>query len=334
MSSVRSITSLSAWFKWIGLCLSVGNLVLRAATLTPLPNTKVIHEYDPNNHIPAFSGNAFLRLRGNQSPSPSIEALDPQGNLQGFTSIVVPDARVTAIYGFSRGNDGSVAASGWSESYDGKTAFFVAVIPGADQAPTIIRTNSYAAHELVIAADGTVWTVGNVMNRKSELPDADPKGGTVRHYDRSGKLLESFFPYSALNDQVRVMMGFVAASRDRIGWISTGDPHGGKDRLGAYVEFSAGGSKVDEYPLPPIAPQLGAVLFGLALTDDGSAFATVLVAKDKEQMFSLNRSTRGWEPVSPPGLASGTWFLSGASGNTVAVWTMYTKEVHFYAVGK
>ncbi len=332
MSIVRSITAIFAWLKWIGLCLLVGNPV-GAATLTPVPNTKVVHEYDPNNHIPAFSGNAFLRLRGNQSPSPAIEALDLQGNLRSVTSIAVPDARVTTLYGFSRANDGTVAASGWSESYDGKTAFFVAVVPRADQAPTIIRTNSYAAHELAIAADGTVWTVGNVLNRKADLPDADPKGGTVRHYDRSGKLLDSYFPYSALNDQVRVMMGFLSASRGRIGWISTGDPHGGNDRLGAYVEFSAGG-KVDEYALPPIAPQSGAVLFGLALTDDGSTLATVLVARDKEQMFSLNRSTRAWEPVSPPGLPAGASFLSGASGNTVAVWEMPGKEVHFYAVEK
>jgi hypothetical protein len=72
----------------------------------------------------------------------------------------------------------------------------------------------------------------------------------------------------------------------------------------------------------------------LALTDDGSALATVLVSQDKEQMFSLNRATRGWEPVSPPGLPSGASFLSGASGNTIAVWMMYTKEVHFYTVGK
>ena len=128
-------------------------------------------------------------------------------------------------------------------------------------------------------------------------------------------------------------MGFLAASRDRVGWISTGDPHDGKERLGAYVEFSAG-SKVDEYPLPPIAPQAGAVLYGLALTDEGSAFATVLVSQGKEQMFSLNRETRGWDPVNPPGLPSGASFLSGASGNTIAVWMMYTKEVHFYTVAK
>jgi hypothetical protein len=330
---IGSITSIPAWFMWIGSCLSVANPALLAASFTPVPSTKVIHEYELNNHIPAFSGNAFLRLKGNQSPSPAIEAIDLQGNLIGFTSIVVPDARITGIRVFSRGSDGTVAAGGWSESYDGKIASFLAVIPGNGQPPNIIRTNPYAIRGLVVAADGTVWTVGEVVNRKSDPADADLKGGTVRHFDRSGKLMESLLPYSALNDQLRVYMGFMAASRDRVGWISTGDPHDGKARLGAYVEFTGSG-KVDEYPLPPIAPQAGAVLYGLALTDDGSVLATVLVSQDKEQMFSLNRATRGWEPVSPPGLPSGASFLSGASGNTIAVWMMYTKEVHFYTVGK
>jgi hypothetical protein len=86
--------------------------------------------------------------------------------------------------------------------------------------------------------------------------------------------------------------------------------------------------------MPPIAPQAGAVLYGLALGDDGSVFATVLVSQGKEQMFSLNRSTRGWEPVSPPGLPLGASFLSGASGNTIAIWTPYTEDVHFYDVAK
>jgi hypothetical protein len=331
---IRSIASAPACFGAIGLRLALC-VTLHAATFTPVPSTKVVHEHDPNNHIPVFSGDAFLSLRGNQSATPAIEAIDLQGNPIGFTSIVVPDARITGINCFSRGSDGTVAAGGWSTSYEGKTAAFVAASPGPGQALNIIRTNPYVPRQLAVGADGTVWTAGEVVNRKSEPPDADPEGGTLRHFDRSGKLLESFFPYSRLNDRVRVAMGFLAAAHDRIGWISTGDPHDGKERLGAYVEFTANG-KVDEYPLPPIAAQqAGAVLYGLALTDDGSALATVLVAPDKLQMFSLHRSTRAWEPVNPPGLPSrGAQFLSGASGNTIAIWTQDTKDVHFYRAAK
>lgn len=223
---------------------------------------------------------------------------------------------MTGINAFSRGRDGTTAAAGWAESYDGKTAAFIEVFPADGQPPKIIRTNPYAVEKLAVAVDGTVWTVGNVLKWRPEPADTDSSSGTIRHFDQSGKLLESFCPFSTLNDKVWVMMGFLAASRDRVGWISTGDPHAAEGRLGAYAEFTAGG-KVDQYPLPPMAPQPGAALYGLALTDDGSVFATVLVSSHKEQMFALKD------------LPSGAQFLLGGSSNTIATWAMYTKDVRF-----
>lgn len=104
----------------------------------------------------------------------------------------------------------------------------------------IVRTNPHVVRQLATAVDGT--------------PGSGPKGGTIRHFSQSGKLPESYFPYATLNDQVRVTMGFLAALRDRVGWISTGDPHAREERLGAYVAFTEGG-KADQFPLSQIAPQ-------------------------------------------------------------------------------
>ena len=69
-----------------------------------------------------------------------------------------------------------------------------------------------------MAADGSIWAVGNVLsNRRFDPPDADPKGGAVRHFDRSGKLIESFFPYASLNDRVRVAKNMGTWGPHRIG---------------------------------------------------------------------------------------------------------------------
>ena len=312
------------------LCLFLGTTpILLGATLTRVPDTKVAFVHETINRRPSYAGNAFLRLKGNNSPSAAIEALDLQGNLVGLASIPITDARLIAVRAFSRGIDGTLAAGGWSQSYDGRTASYLAIMPGDGQAHTIVRTDSYGVRKLAVAADGTVWTVGNVLHREDRPPDADPKHGTVRHFDHSGKLIGSFFPYASLGDSLRDTIGFMGASRDRVGWISSGYASQGKDRLGAYVEFTAAGA-VEEYPLPPTVQRRIDALYGLALTDDCGVFAQVLDEKGKEQIFRLNRSSRSWERVSPLGMPDGLR-LAGGSGNTLALWPN-NGDVYFYAV--
>jgi hypothetical protein len=330
MSPIRSKSSLTTYIVWVGMCLWVELPgILHAASFTLVSNTKLTHEMAPPNHLPVFHANAFLRLSGNLGISPTLEALDLQGSLLSSVSVVVPEAHVVGVNAFSRAGDGAFVAGGWCESADGKMAGFIAVVPTGGGPPQIIRTNPYGVEKLVVAADGTIWTVGNVLVRKSDPPDTDPKGGTVRHFDRSGNLFDSYYPFASLDDRVRVMMGFMAASHDRVGWISNADPQPGRERLGAYVEFTAAG--VLEYPLPPMAPVAGAVLYGLALTDDGGVFAKVAVVDGQgSQVVSLDRSTRTWNAVSGFGDSLNDAFLTGASGNTIAIWTPATKNVNFY----
>jgi hypothetical protein len=327
--SYRPVRWTAAHFVRVGLCLGISApLILAGAGFSQLANTKITHQNDPPNHLPVFQADAFLRLKANLTGSPTIEALDLQGNMLGSASVLIPDAHVTGVNAFSRGADGTIVAGGWCESADGKIASFIDVIASGGGAPQIIRTNPYGVEKLVVATDGTIWTVGNVLHRASDPPDSDPKGGTVRHFDRSGKLLESFFPYTALDDRLRVMMGTLDASRDRVGWISTGDPQPGKGRMGAYVEFTSAG--VQEYPLPAIAPTAGAVLYGLALTDNGGIFVKVLTGGQRTEFMSLDRSTGSWTAVSPFIDPGNDAMLFGASGNTVAVWTPSTMNVYFY----
>jgi hypothetical protein len=127
------------------------------------------------------------------------------------------------------------------------------------------------------------------------------------------------------------MVGFIAASPDRVGWISHGDPSANAPRRGGYVEIERDGNPT-LYPLPPLSGDAGAVLYGMGMLEDGSVYVSAVGPDEKQTLYSLDRTTRSWNAVNIPGLNGPLTaaFLHGGSGTVLAISAQNFKAVRFF----
>ena len=268
---------------------------------------------DQEHRLPVWSGGALLQSINDGSSAPGVQVFERSGRLADTISIRIPGANVTRISSVSRSMGGDFAACGFSTDNDGRSATFVAWRLHDSEDLTVVRTSPFAPRRVAIEADGSVWAVGNFNSRGGIDPDKEH--GVLRHYDKTGRLLRSLFP-SASIDRLRPYMGFVAASADRVGWISEGSPGSQVSNPGGYVEVMSSGEVV-QYSLPSGYSGEGPNLYGFALTDDSEAFVVALVSANASRLFRLDRNAREWVPVSARNVPENA-FLYGASGKTLA----------------
>jgi hypothetical protein len=227
----------------------------------------------------------------------------------------IPGASNTAVDGFARGADGTVALCGRSYASDGRGAPFIAWISADGNSQQVIRTEPYSPRVIAVAPDGTLWTVGKELNSDgSEKSGVNLDAGVVRHFDRTGKSLGTFIPRSSIQDSTHLtnQQSLLAAAADRAGWL-----HFDRSNRGAYVEISSDGN-IATYPMPQTQAK-GMRFGGIAFTDSGDVFAEVdnPDGNSNFSLFALNRSAGQWLPVRIP--ASGRWaLLLGGSGNELA----------------
>ncbi len=303
--------------------------VLCADALRPLPYAGVTHTSVAGDPDPVFSSGAVLKVKANRSPTPEIQVIDVNNNLVSTVSVNIPEARSVIVYSFAHGADGDLAVSGCSFAEDGRFAEFIDLMGSHEAGAKIIRTDPFVPRSIALAADGTVWATGNVYHSKTAPLDVDPAHSVLRHFDRQGHLLPSFFPAAEIHDQVRLMQGQVATASDRVGWISNGNYKAESGRPGSYIEIDSTG-KSEEYPLPPVASEPGARVVSLALTAKGSAFATAIEQAGSLQVFKLDRGSRTWTSISIPSFAGTPPFLLGASGESLAFWDSNEAQIRFF----
>ena len=133
-----------------------------------------------------------------------------------------------------------------------------------------------------------------MIDHKADAAGLDPQAGVLRHFDRAGKLIGSFFPqsqYLADHQSVWVESGHIVAKNDRIGWYAP--TWGGRGR---YVEISLDSMTAHTYRgvLPPLSKQ--AYVTELALTDDGTASVSVQdsLAPQHWMLYTFDRATAKW----------------------------------------
>jgi len=284
--------------------------------------------------IPVWGGDAILVADGPLASPGNFLGFNHDGRQVFQAGFSIPGASNTAVDGFARGADGTLALCGRSYASDGRGAPFIAWIAADGNSQQVIRTAPYHARVIAVAPDGTLWTVGKELNADgSEKSGVNPEAGVVRHFDRSGKSLGAFIPRSSIPDPTHLtnQQSLLAASADRAGWL-----HYDHSNRGAYVEISPDGS-ITTYPIPQIQAK-GMRLGGIAFTASGDVFAEVddLNGSSNFSLFALNRSAGQWLPVSIP--ATGRWaLLLGASGNELALTygpgSSYS-TIHFFVPGK
>jgi hypothetical protein len=249
-----SILLLSSW---------AGELACQAATadaLTPggsmqMPFTIV------NGTVAVWSGSAFVFVKDRFSSAPLFLFFDRNGTQVAEFMFSIPGVSHIDIYDNSvaLGLDGSLAIVGTAYFDDSRGGMFVAWVSPDRQEQTIIRTSPFFPAAVTLAFDGTIWVAGH--DSKPGQKERDYGQHLVRRYDKTGKLLGSFIPWSALGTDLPFASSVLLPVKDRVGWYSP--------RSHAYIEFSSDGSVINRFES---APHSEHDVTHVAVCDDGGLF--------------------------------------------------------------
>lgn len=231
-------------------------------------------------------------------------AVDRQGNRK-FVGFEIPEAGFTDVRDVAAGPDGSLAAVGMAISGDSRMGSFIAWISSDSARQVITRVWPYSPQVVTVAPDGTVWTVGAVMNDnyRQVYPNV------LRHYTPSGQLLASTIvhsvrPNSGGTYQVSEVSALMA-SNDRIGWLT---------QTCQYIEFSFEAVQLGNYTCPNGSRRI-IDIGGVAL----SSANDMLVGKSLAPLapLELDRATNTWKLVPVSKDSGSTQKLLGFDGLTL-----------------
>ena len=242
---------------------------------------------------PRWAGAILIQARDLESRAPQLHLLDSAGHSE-IVSFSLPGSPLLQALKYSAGNDRSLILSGSATSDAQQAAAFIGLISPDRTRQMIKWTAPFVPEAVVIAADGTIWSVGTVCDDEKRITIAD---NVVQRYSASGILLSST-PIANLKVARETpgdatMGSTLLASRDRVGWFT---------RASQYIEFSLDGSELGRFDAPSDPDwdwhtiRLGG---GLALSEDNHA---VLCSNGKArhtlQVLTLDRPRRAWVPTS------------------------------------
>lgn len=287
---------------------SVAAISLVVGTGSPIP--KLIQEGDSSLlHSVArltsglrFSHGAFVCT---DSASARFFIIGRDGNLIATSKLEWPKDAEYHISDFDRFKDGSIVSAALP-SLDLTVSPFLAFLSPDGKTKNIIRTGAYFPYHVVIASDGTVWTLGyEMVNGTTNDPALDPKAGILRQFSRSGSPMASALPQGDLtnrNDFYRIHSGRFFAVRDRLGWYSA---VGGQ---GKYVEIPTDRIIQNVFPgLPATLPDGRSVgqVDGAAATVAGDVVLTASYADHRGRLvFFFDRLALKWIPIKAPSVGA------------------------------
>lgn len=238
-----------------------------------------------------WSGGALLVVQDRFSGAPVFRLIGRDGREISQFTFTIPGASFINLYDNSvaRGLDGSLAVIGTAYTNDSRGASFLAWVSPEGGEQTVIRLSPFFPHAVTVASDGTIWVTGH---ETKWIGPRDYNQHLIRRYDRTGKMLGSFIPWSRLRTALPTpspdTQSVFISSADRIGWYS---PHSR-----TYIEFSPEGAmtnwiKTAEHPTD--------AMLSVALCDDGGLFVGAAVNNGPKQtaswgIFVLDRQGGEW----------------------------------------
>ena len=265
-----------------------------ANALVPTGSTEIPFSFGPGT-LEQWSGGSLIVIEYRFSGAPGFRVYDRDGNLTSRFTFTIPDAGLVNIYSFSHGWDGAVAVEGSAYTNDSRgTSFFAWISPDGHQ-QTVVRTDPFIPHAVTVAADGTIWVAGDQRGEPGTA--ADHSQYLIRRYDKTGKLLGSFIPWSSLTSGTDRMPpssdSVLVSSKDRAGWYS--------GRTGTYIEFSLDGTVISRLKT---ADRLQNEITHVALCNDGSLFVSSSINENPTQkqkaswrIFALDRNRGEWSII-------------------------------------
>jgi hypothetical protein len=294
----------------IGVCLAA------LATDSP-PN--VVQDRDTISLYPAahltgglkFSHGAFIST---DAAAGRFYTFGRNGDLLSASKIEEPNDAEYHISDFDRSSDGSIVAAVLPSPFTEISPFLAFISPNG-KTKSIVRMGRYFPYHLVIARDGTVWTLGHEsIQGDPKDPALDPNAGILRQFSHTGAAMASALPQKDFSRELaRISLGKLISVLDHLGWYSA---VGGESK---YVEIPT--DTIEQHVFPGLPKLPGNQLWdghieGIAATVGGD----VLVSGEKGRVvFLFDRSSSQWTPVHVPSLGgySFTPRLLGADGDNL-----------------
>jgi hypothetical protein len=248
---------------------------------------------------PVWHGKLLMQVQDRESKSPLFAVSDSDGNKERVP-FQLPDAAFIQALRYNAGTDGSIVAIGFA--LDGKndgTAFIAWIQPDRKR-QTVIQTTSFMPEEVAMAVDGTIWSVGTLVDDAKRKTIAN---NVMQRYDTAGKLLSSVaiselrWPSQTPGDATQA--SYLEAARDRMGWFTSG---------GQYLEFALDGKEIGRYE-GPSGPDWDRHVFDqFALSEDNQAILTSHgAARTGFLMLALDRRSGSWTPVTLTSAGAAQW---------------------------
>ena len=250
-----------------------------------------------------WSGGVLLVARDRLSGAPTFRLFDRDGQQISDFSFAIPDVSRVNAYAFARGLDGSLAVSGPTYFNDGRSANSLALVSPDGQDQMLVRLSPFLPEAVTVAADGTIWVAGHKSRPFGEPRDYSQH--LIRRYDRTGKMLGSFIPWSSLRTGLSTpdpdltnspdMMSILVSSADRVGWYSR--------HSRTYIEFSLDGAVISWIKTPD--HQAMGEMLSVALCDDGGVFVAASILNGPNRTASwgihaLDRQRGEWSFIPRP----------------------------------
>lgn len=216
---------------------------------------------------------------------PIVWAVDRQG-VRSAIAFDIPGAGYIGVRDVAAGPDGSLSAVGLAISGDSRMSTFVAWISPDGGRQVLTQAWPFSPQVLTVAADGTIWTVGAMMNDNHRVVHPN----VLRHYTQSGQLLASTMVQGVRKDSAGLYnvseASVLMASNDRIGWLT---------RTCQYIEFSLDAVQSGSYSCPNgVRDILKVSGVALSTSDDllvGGPWLAPLAP------LELDRTSGTWKPV-------------------------------------
>lgn len=248
-------------------------------------------------------GQALVGIEVNDSSEPVIYRAGKDGHSERIV-FRIPEAGHIYLNGVSSGPDGMLAVSGSAYSSDGKAGTFVAHIAPDRKQKVITRVWPFCPRVLTVAADGTIWSVGWVLDEAG----ATVATNVLKRFDASGKVLTT----TIVQAKSRFSTGLgaveysrLASSRDRVGWITN---------KYEYIEFSLDGREIFRIDGPPFSPEHEIHTLSMALSSDNQVVVGT-VGRSRWDLWTLDRDNRTWSRIEVTGgELGGVGYLLGFDG--------------------
>lgn len=281
------------WMAATPLLLVIGAWQLFAGTTLTETNQIQFQQDFTGKPLPKWQNGALLVRDAYNASAVNFSVFDSAGNKLLSHVFYVIGAKHLTVRDAARTADGTIGLCGGVIDADGRGSNYVAFINPANSATTLLRTDLFMASKITYASDGTFWVAGAETTPKTgdksrTFAEALNKNAAVfRQFDKTGKLLRSAVPNSAIVDPVTLsdpsnVFGEVAGE---IIWYSS--------RSHQLIAISRNGSysEVRDLKLPE-----DQIANGFAITGKGEIIVTARGTANWS-VLKLQDSRRDWQTI-------------------------------------